>query len=226
MDRDIAKWVGACLPCAARKTRRRMGTTKPGVLSTQFPWDVCAIDIVGPLYESSEGHKYILTIMDCFSKFPIAVPLKTTGAEEVARVIFERVIAHHSCPKVLLSDNASNFCGEVMEALTKLFNIRHIRTVAYTPQLNSYLERFHGWMMATVTALTNSLKSDWHKWLPVALYVYRTSTHASTGYSPLEILTGRPPRSDMDLAFPVPRPNLAETDYMRELEQNISRIYL
>ena len=114
-----------------------------------------------------------------------------------------------------------------MAALTQFFNIRHIKTVAYTPQLNSYLERFHGRMMATVTALTNSLKSDWHKWLPVALYVYvyRTSTHTSTGYSPLEVLTGRPPRSDMDLVFPAPRPQLAETDYMRELETNLTRIY-
>ena len=104
-----------------------------------------------------------------------------------------------------------------MEVFTKLFNIRHIRTVAYTPQLNSFLERFHSWLSATLTALSNNLKDDWHKWLPVALYLYRTSTHAVTGYSPLEVLTDRSPNTVMDLAFPVPRPNLNETDYMNEL---------
>ena len=225
MDKDIQRWAKACLVCAKRKKRRRFGTTEPGSMKTSAPWDVCAIDIVGPLYETAEGHRYLLTMIDCFSKYPIAVPLKTMEASEIARALFEHLIANHSCPKVLLSDNASNFCGEVMEVFTKLFNIKHIRTVAYTPQLNSFLERYHSWLSATLTALTNSLKDDWHKWVPVALYVYRTSTHAATGYSPMQVLTGRSPNTDMDLAFPVPTPDLGETDYMRELHTNMRRIH-
>ena len=61
--------------------------------------------------------------------------------------------------------------------------------------------------------------------LPVALYLYRTSTHSVTGYSPMEVLTGRSPNIDMDLAFPVPQPDLSETDYMSELHSNMRRIY-
>ena len=50
----------------------------------------------------------------------------------MARAVFEHLIAVHSCPRVMVTDNASNFCGEVMTALRDLFNIQHIRTVAYT----------------------------------------------------------------------------------------------
>ena len=225
MDANITKWVKACLLCAKRKARRKFGTTLPGVLSSNYPWDVCAIDLVGPLYVADNGARYVLTIIDCFSKYPIAVPLKTMEADEIARALFDNLISVHSCPRVMLSDNANNFCGKVMEAFSKLFNIRRIKTVAYTPKLNSFLERWHGWLSATLTALSNSLKTDWPKWLPVALYAYRTSTHSSTGYTPMEILTGRPPNNDMDLAFPVPRPELSTTDYMAELEQRLTNIY-
>ena len=225
MDADITRWAKACLVCAKRKKRRRFGTTEPGSMKTSAPWDVCAIDIVGPLYDTSLKHRYALTMIDCFSKYPIVVPLQTTDANEIARALFEHLIANHACPKVILSDNASNFCGKVMDVFTKLFNIRHIKTVAYTPQLNSFLERYHSWLSATLTALSNSLKDDWHKWLPVALYVYRTSTHAATGYSPMEVLTGRSPNTDMDLAFPIPAADLDETDYMSELHANMRRIH-
>ena len=155
MDRDAKRWTGACLPCALRKTRRRMGTTEPGTLSVSYPWSCAAIYLVGLLYETAEGHRWILTIIDCFSKFPIAVPLKNGSAEEVARALFENLIANHSCPRVIVSDNAQNFCGEVMEVLTKLFGIAHVTTVAYTPQLNAYVERFHGWLMATLINRTD-----------------------------------------------------------------------
>jgi hypothetical protein len=135
------------------------------------------------------------------------------------------LIANYSCPEIIISDNANNFCGEVLQSFRSLFNIGHIRTVAYTPQLNSYVERFHGWLMATLTTATNNLKSDWNKWLPVALYVYRTTTHSVTGYSPMHVVTGREPRNQFDLVFPTPRPQLGVADYMTELEENLRAIH-
>ena len=126
MAKDIEKWVKACLVCALRKTRRRFGQTSPGILTTSLPWDICAIDVVGPLTESARKHRYVLTMIDCFSKYPIAIPLVTVDAEEVARAVFEHMIAHHSCPRFLLSDNATNLCGDVMTGLCKLFNIKQL----------------------------------------------------------------------------------------------------
>lgn len=39
----------------------------------------------------------------------------------------------------------------------------------------------------------NDKPKDWARWLPWAEYWYNTSTHASTKYSPFEIVYGRPP---------------------------------
>ena len=225
MAKDIEKWVKACLVCALRKTRRRFGQTSPGILTTSLPWDICAIDVVGPLTESARKHRYVLTMIDCFSKYPIAIPLVTVDAEEVARAVFEHMIAHHSCPRFLLSDNATNLCGDVMTGLCKLFNIKQIRTVAYTPSLNPFVERYHSHLMAQVTALTNQMKDDWDLWLPVVLYAYRISTHATNGYSPMHVLSGRQPRNDIELAFPETKKQLNTPDYMHQLQDNLRGIF-
>lgn len=40
---------------------------------------------------------------------------------------------------------------------------------------------------------------DWDKWLPFVLFVYREVSQASNGFSPLELLYGRPLQGPLDL---------------------------
>ena len=201
LERHVKRWVGACLVCARRKVRRRFGSTEPGVLRANFPFDVLAIDTVGPLPTSASGNRWILTAIDCFTRFPIAVPLPSLHADVIARALFEHVLSIHSCPRIMLSDNASTLTGAVMTSLCKTFGIRQIRTRPYSPSLNSYVERWHGYMNTALTALTARDKSDWDKWISVVLLAYRTAVHSTTGFSPFQALFGRSPQLDIDLAI-------------------------
>ena len=76
MDKDVKHWVGSCLYCQRRKQSRpmRQGLTKS--LCVNRPWHTLAYDIVGPLPETDTGHKWILTVIDHFSRFPFAIPMK------------------------------------------------------------------------------------------------------------------------------------------------------
>ena len=58
--------------------------THPFTIASRGLWDRIAIDTIGPLPESAEGHKYILTIIDTFSRFIELIPLKSTLAETTA----------------------------------------------------------------------------------------------------------------------------------------------
>ena len=50
-----------------------------------------------PYAKSNRGYKYILTMINCFSKYTFAVPIKTKSSENVARVL-----------KILLQNNKMN----------------------------------------------------------------------------------------------------------------------
>ena len=225
LHKQTAKWIRACIPCNRRKAAPKAQADEPGTLTSRFPMDVLCIDHVGPLFESTRGNTYLLTAIDVFTRFPFAIPVPDRKAETVARALYEHIFQLFSFPSALVSDNAPEFVGKVMTALCNLFNIKHIRTLPFTPMLNSCLERFHRFLNATLTMLTNRWKNDWDDKLPSAMIAYRTSTHATLRFSPFQVLFGRSPTLDMDVAFPPPTPKTDVPTYVQRLNDSLQEMY-
>ena len=57
------------------------------------------MDIVGPMGTLDNGKKYILTIIDVFTRYLITEPLSSKEATEVAKVFFNKVVCIHGAPK-------------------------------------------------------------------------------------------------------------------------------
>ena len=65
------------------------------------------MDFLGPLTKTSEGHKYILLVVDAFSKWPEAFPMKSTEASELARILYDEIICRYGAPSSILTDKTS-----------------------------------------------------------------------------------------------------------------------
>jgi hypothetical protein len=76
--------IANCIPCilVERKTGKQEGLLHP-VPKGDKPLQVYHADHVGPLDSSKKGYRYLLVIIDCFSKFVWLHPTKTTNAKEV-----------------------------------------------------------------------------------------------------------------------------------------------
>jgi hypothetical protein len=48
-----------------------------------------SMDVVGPLPRSNSGYKYILTVVDHFTRYDVAISLKDQTAEHVAKAFME-----------------------------------------------------------------------------------------------------------------------------------------
>lgn len=74
MDKHIRYWVKCCIPCQRTKVSKH--TVSP--ITPFAPPDRCFghihIDLVGPL-PPSNGCKYLLTCIDCFTRWPEAWPI-------------------------------------------------------------------------------------------------------------------------------------------------------
>ena len=85
-----------------------------------------SMDLVGPLKPSKEGnHRYILTIMDNFTRFFTAVAIENKEAETVAKAFLKHYIAVFGCPVQILTDNGSEFTNKDLRDVLKVLDIEH-----------------------------------------------------------------------------------------------------
>jgi putative transposase len=74
MQKIVGKFIAQCLTCEKFKTPRQNTQAKLQPISTNRPWQLIEIDFVGPLPETVNNMKYILSVIDHFSKYAIAYP--------------------------------------------------------------------------------------------------------------------------------------------------------
>jgi transposase InsO family protein len=188
---DVKHIVNSCQPCNKRKVTIN---SKPQELLGQkgFPFEKLAIDIAGPLPVTRFGNKYLLSIIDCFSRFPMLVPLKSIETEDIVKAIFEKWIVLFGVPEIIHSDRGSNFESLMFTELCKLLGSKKTRTSPYYPKSNSIVERYFRTIKDMIFASTYGTNKQWDVVLSNIEFGLRCSKQSSTGYSPYEIIFSVP----------------------------------
>jgi len=120
MKQEIENYVRHCDICHKNKIIRKK--TKLPLQITDTPevvWQKCSLDIVGPLAQTFEGNKYLLTFQDELSKYTVAVPIQHQDAMTVARVFVQEIVLKFEIPQVLLTDKGSNFLSDLFANVCK-----------------------------------------------------------------------------------------------------------
>lgn len=91
-------------------------------------WELVGIDLTGPHAKSSRGHIHILTMIDHFIKFVIAVPIRYQEAKIVADAVVNSLITIFGCPKAILTNRGANFDSELFSEMCKIMEINNLHT--------------------------------------------------------------------------------------------------
>ncbi|GFX28016.1 integrase catalytic domain-containing protein [Trichonephila clavipes] len=81
-------------------------------------------------------------MIDRFSKWPEAQPLKDITAEAVAEAFFSSWVSRFGTPAILTTDRGRQFESSLFKALSKLLGVQKCRTTGYHPQANGMIEMF------------------------------------------------------------------------------------
>ena len=95
----------------------------------------CAIDLIEPLMlVSSKGNRYILTMIDMNTRYPMASGIPTIDAvtEELLNMFSDSDI-----PNEILPGNGSKFTSDMMAEVHMLLSIKSITTKTYNTQCHS-----------------------------------------------------------------------------------------
>ena len=197
MCSDTKAWVASCKPCGAGKRRTIAGhgtAQHQGLVPMHFPpYRRAAIDLIGPIIESREGHEYILVIKDVHSNETKLEALKSRNSEDIANLLLKRVVLSEGCPLEWQTDNAPELTKSAVAKLAKLAGITPKTGLAYEAHVNGAVEKQNWWIMTILRELCKDDLRGWPEKLPWAEFTINSSVYATTGQTPYFHKTGYDP---------------------------------
>ena len=106
---------------------------------------------------------------------------------EVASVLWS-IFADYGLPKIMQSDNGTEFVNRVMSALTETYGIEHRLITAYHPQANGAVERMNGTIQRMLRKHLNAADNRWHAWLPFIQLAINATISTLTGSAPFALM--------------------------------------
>jgi hypothetical protein len=103
----------------ARKNFKRRHVIVKGINDT---WQIDLVEMI-PYSKYNKGYKYMLTVIDIFSKVAHAVPLKTKKGEEVAKAMEKVFKENERHPQNIHSDLGKEFYNKNFQELMKKYKI-------------------------------------------------------------------------------------------------------
>ena len=203
INKDVRLWTRTCTTCQASKVTKHTHSPPGNFPPPSERFDHIHIDLVGPLPPST-GHRYILTCVDRFTRWPEAAAIADISTDTVARAFIATWVSRFGVPLSITSDRGSQFEANVWNKLMTLLGIRRYRTSSYHPQANGMVERFHRQLKSSLTA--SSQRENWSLALPIVLLGIRSSLKVDLQHSPAELVYGASLRLPGELLAPSPAP--------------------
>ena len=222
----VHDWCNQCDSCATIKL-----TKKPRAPLQQFPvgcpLERVAMDILGPLPRSHSENKYILVVVDCFTKWTEAYAIPNQEATTIAKTLVVEFICRYGAPMQILTDQGRQFESLLFTEICTLLDIDKTRTSSFHPQTNGLVEGFNRTLEEMLRAFVSDHQQDWDTYLPMLLMAYRATPQESTGISPFCLMMGHETQLPIDLIFPVPKDKspVLEADYACTLRDSLTRVH-
>ena len=190
---DCYETVAACRKCSEERILLQKKASKLMPFPANAPLEDIAMDLLGPLQKTPRGNKYLLVIVDRFTKLVRAVPMGDTKAWDLAKAFTRHWVFVYGPPKTVLTDKGTNFTSKFMLEVHRSLGIRSRMTTAYHPQTNGQTERFNRTIVSAMRKFVADHPKDWDLYTDALTFSYNCHVHTSTGVAPFELTLSRTP---------------------------------
>lgn len=181
-------WVSSCAIC--QKYGPAQVHAKLNPLVTDMPFQIVAVDFVGPLPVDGQGNKYIFTMEDVHTRYAEFNAVANSDAQTAVDCIKQKWFARWGVPLVLLSDAGQVFRSKKWLSLCQELSITSISAPPYFQRANGANERLTQSIIQLLRKEMIVTGRHWSGHLEHVSQVYRNLPHATMGCSPNQALFG------------------------------------
>ncbi|XP_036139609.1 uncharacterized protein LOC118644672 [Monomorium pharaonis] len=183
LSRDV---VASCNVCQATKyyTRATRGIQYYDL--PERPGKVVSLDIFGPLPQTAKGNKYVLVVMDQFSKLTKFYTMPNQKLETIINTLQLSCFNDIGIPSEILTDNAGQFVTNRWREFTVEMGLTCRKTSPYNPQSNP-VERVMREIRRIIRVYAYDRQIRWDQIIKRAENTINSTTHSSTGCRPTDL---------------------------------------
>ena len=198
MRKDIYNYVASCQSCQKFKYNNIPMANPMQTHLVNEPWHTIGIDIMGPFRTTSRRKRFLLVIVDYFTRWVEVFPMRTTTSVDIAQILINEVCTRFGMPTFLLSDNGPQFVSNLFQSFCETLGIKQKFTANYHPQTNM-TERVNRTLKPIMAIFAQSWPKSWDKEIQKVAFALRTSINETTGKTPAFMMFGRDPKLPLDL---------------------------
>lgn len=195
MKDDVRRHCLACMTCLKTRTGKTVPRPLLHMQRSPGPNKLISFDFAQARSDQLEpgATKYVLVILDNFSRFVRLYPATNTDAATVTTALMDWFSSYGICLH-WTSDQGSHFCNDVMKRLAEVYGADHHFTAAYAPWSNGAVERVNRTLHEMLSAVMIERKSTddtWVSYLPVVNHALNNlPSDALAGHTPFEAFLG------------------------------------
>ena len=165
--------------------------------------------------EFSDGVRYLLTAIDCFTRYAFAVPVKSKKPTEIIQGLLQ-IFKEYAIPLKIFTDKGTEFRNKHAKALPKELDV--LRWYSNNPGKAVMVERFNRTLKERLWVHMSD--QNGYRYIDVLADVvssYNNSEHSSTGLAPKNI-TGEHAAGilrSVDIGIPESKPKFKIGDRVR-----------
>ena len=219
----VANFICRCLTCEYFKPSKENTKAQLQPIESNKSWELIELDFIGPLTETGNNNKYILSVVDHFSKFAVAYATQKQDSRTVVDCL-TKLFSEFGAPIRIVSDQGRCFVSREFLDFLGLWNVRKTTATSYHPQTSGLVERFNGTIIRILKRYVYETPDTWDISLPIATYAYNTTEQRTNQVSPYEIIFGR--KATLLFADKLALSTESETthEYVAKIRRDIEKI--
>jgi hypothetical protein len=193
MFSKVKKYCEECKLCDQNRRFFKVNDTLKPIISTR-PMETLIIDHCGKFTKTKKGNKYVLTVVDHFTRKRWFLPVPSTSGKDAFQALQTHVFCPFEFPRLLITDKGSAFTSQIAVDFAKIANYEISFALPDQHRTAGSAEISNRIMEDIIKKYIDQIhQNDWDEYLSLAAFALNKSISSTHGFSPDFLFFGREP---------------------------------